>query len=108
MTIWERLAREFVDYNVYNVYLVFKELPMSTVTARIPEETAAKLNELAKATNRSKSFIVANALDQFLEEQAWQVARINQSIAQADAGNFASDAEVKDAFAQWGLNVDAD
>ena len=81
---------------------------MSTVTARIPEETAAKLNELAKATNRSKSFIVANALEQFLEEQAWQVARINESVAQAEAGNFASNAEVEDAFAKWGLNVDAD
>jgi predicted transcriptional regulator len=81
---------------------------MSTVTARIPEETAEKLNALAKATNRSKSFIVANALDQFLEEQAWQVARINESIAQADAGSFASDAEVKEAFAKWGLNVGTD
>ncbi|MFH1914707.1 MAG: ribbon-helix-helix protein, CopG family [Pseudomonadota bacterium] len=81
---------------------------MSTVTARIPEETAKKLNALAKATNRSKSFIVANALDQFLEEQAWQVARINESIAQADAGSFASDAEVKEAFAKWGLNVATD
>jgi predicted transcriptional regulator len=102
------LSQEIVDYIVHNEYLVFEELTMSTVTARIPEETAAKLNALAKATNRSKSFIVANALDQFLEEQAWQVARINESIAQADAGNFASNAEVKGAFAKWGLNVDAD
>ena len=81
---------------------------MSTVTARIPEETAAKLNELAKATNRTKSFIIASALEQFIEEQAWQVARINESVAQADAGDFATDTEVKDAFAKWGLNVDAD
>jgi predicted transcriptional regulator len=81
---------------------------MSTVTARIPEETATKLDELAKATNRSKSFIVANALEQFLEEQAWQVARINESIAQADAGEFATEAEIKDEFAKWGLNVEAE
>ncbi len=81
---------------------------MSTVTARIPEETAAKLNELAKATNRSKSFIVANALEQFLEEQTWQVARIHESVAQADAGNLATNTEVKDAFAKWGLSVEAD
>ena len=81
---------------------------MSTVTARIPKETATKLNELAKATNRSKSFIVASALEQFLEEQAWQVARINKSVAQADAGEFATDTEVKQSFAKWGLNVDAD
>ena len=81
---------------------------MSTVTARIPEDTAAKLNDLAKATNRSKSFIVANALEQFLEEQTWQVARINESIAQADAGEFATEAEIKEEFAKWGLDLDAD
>lgn len=81
---------------------------MSTVTARIPEETATKLDELAKATNRSKSFIVANALEQFLEEQAWQVARINESIAQADAGEFATEEEIKDEFAKWGLDVEAE
>ncbi|MCJ2165241.1 MULTISPECIES: ribbon-helix-helix protein, CopG family [unclassified Pseudodesulfovibrio] len=81
---------------------------MSTVTARIPEETATKLNDLAKATNRSKSFLVANALEQFLDEQAWQVSRINESVAQADAGEFATDSEVKQAFAKWGLTVDAD
>lgn len=81
---------------------------MSTVTARIPEETAAKLNELAKATNRSKSFLVATALENFLDEQAWQVARINESLAQADAGEFATDAEVRAAFGKWGLNVEAD
>jgi predicted transcriptional regulator len=34
---------------------------MSTVTARIPEETAQKLEALAKATNRSKSFLIASA-----------------------------------------------
>ncbi|MBI9079567.1 MAG: ribbon-helix-helix protein, CopG family [Pseudodesulfovibrio sp.] len=81
---------------------------MSTVTARIPENVAAKLNEFAKATNRSKSFIVAKALEQFFEEQAWQVARINKSIAQADAGEFATEAEIKEEFAKWGLGLDAD
>lgn len=81
---------------------------MGTVTARIPEETVAKLNELAKATNRSKSFIVASALEKFLDEQAWQVARIKEGLAEADAGNFATDDEVKAAFGKWGLNVDAE
>jgi predicted transcriptional regulator len=84
-----------------------KGVAMSTVTARIPEETALKLDELAKATNRSKSFLVASALERFLDEQAWQVARIHQSLAQADAGDFATEAEVRDAFSRWGLSSDA-
>ena len=81
---------------------------MGTVTARIPDEMALKLTELARTTNRSKSFLVAQALDQFLEKQAWQVARIRDSLAQADAGEFASASEVREEFAEWGLTVEND
>jgi len=81
---------------------------MSTVTARLSEETALKLNNLAQTTKRSKSFIVAQALEHFLEEQAWQVAQIRESLAQADEGKFASSTEVQEAFARWGLTVEPD
>lgn len=81
---------------------------MSTVTARLSEETALKLNQLAQTTKRSKSFLVAQALEYFLEEQAWQVAQIRESLAQADAGSFASESEVQEAFAKWGLTVEPD
>ena len=81
---------------------------MSTVTARLSEETALKLNSLAKTTRRSKSFIVAQALEHFLEEQAWQVAQIQESLAQADEGRFASSTEVQEAFGKWGLTVEPD
>jgi len=47
-------------------------------------------------------------LEKFLEEQSWQVARIKESLAQADAGEFASNAEVKEAFGKWGLDIDAE
>jgi len=79
---------------------------MSTVTARIPDETAAKLDELAKATRRSKSYLVGEALSTYLETQAWQIARIAESVAQADAKEFATDKEVKAAFAKWGVDID--
>ena len=78
---------------------------MSTVTARVPEETSRRLEALAKATRRSKSYLVAAALEDFLEEHAWQVARIEQGLAQADAGEFASEREVETAFARWGADV---
>ncbi len=81
---------------------------MSTVTARIPEDLAAKLETLAKATNRSKSFIVAKALEEFLNEHEWQIARIKESIAQADAEQFATHAEVKEAFGKWGLDIESE
>lgn len=79
---------------------------MSTVTARIPEETAQRLEALAKATNRSKSFLIASALETFLDEQGWQIARTLESISQADVGEFVTEGAVKEEFRQWGLDVD--
>ncbi|TIH19829.1 ribbon-helix-helix protein, CopG family [Marinifilum sp. JC120] len=81
---------------------------MSTVTARVSDETASKLEALAKATNRSKSFLVASALERFLEEQAWQIAQTVESLEQADRGEFATASEVEEAFGKWGLKVEAD
>ncbi|SME95219.1 CopG family ribbon-helix-helix protein [Desulfovibrio gilichinskyi] len=81
---------------------------MSTVTARVSDETASRLDALAKATNRSKSFLVASALERFLEEQSWQIAQTIDSLEQADNGEFATSSEVQDAFDKWGLKVEAD
>ncbi len=81
---------------------------MNSVTARVSEKTALKLKALSEMTNRSKSFLVANALERFLEEQEWQVANIAESIEQADHGEFATAAEVKKAFGKWGLKLESD
>jgi predicted transcriptional regulator len=45
-------------------------------------------------------------LKYFLEERARQVARIQESLAQADAGTFASESEVQEAFAKWGVTAE--
>lgn len=79
---------------------------MSTVTARISDDALEKLNQLAKVTKRSKSFLVAEALDGYLAMQAWQVSEIEKSLAQAEKGEFASDKEVRDEFAKWGVRLD--
>lgn len=78
---------------------------MGTVTARIPEETASRLDELAASTKRSKSFLVAEALEAYLDVHSWQVARTRQSLEQADQGQFASQKQVQKAFSKLGLKV---
>jgi RHH-type rel operon transcriptional repressor/antitoxin RelB len=79
---------------------------MGTVTARIPDKTASMLDELAAATKRSKSFLVAEALQNYLEAHAWQVARTQDSLEQAEQGRFASGELVSEAFAKMGVKVD--
>ena len=78
---------------------------MTTVTARIDEDTQHKLEKLANATARSRSWLVAEAVRRYVDQEAWQVEAIEEGIRQADAGKFASDKQVKKAFARWGVDV---
>ena len=58
---------------------------------RIPEETKEKLDKLAQATHRSKSFLAEEAIARYIDLEAWQVGEIEQAIQEADRGDFALD-----------------
>jgi RHH-type rel operon transcriptional repressor/antitoxin RelB len=77
----------------------------TNVTIRVDSGLKKSLDKLAKATGRSRAFLAQDALRQYLEEQAWQVAEIKQAIKEADAGEFASDAQVNAARAKWSRNA---
>lgn len=78
---------------------------MTTVTTRIDEETQSRLDQLAKATDRSRSWLVADAIRRYVEEEGWQVAAIEEGVRQAEAGDFATEDEVKAAFGEWGVDA---
>ncbi|MDR3074105.1 MAG: CopG family ribbon-helix-helix protein [Deltaproteobacteria bacterium] len=78
---------------------------MTTVTTRIDDKTQSRLDQLAKAMDRSRSWLVADAIRRYVEEEGWQIAAIEEGVRQADAGNFATEEEVKAAFAEWGVDV---
>jgi predicted transcriptional regulator len=80
----------------------------TTVTARLDTRTKEKLDLLAKTTARSKSFLISEAIRAYVKEQAWQIDAINEGIEQADAGNFASNKEIKTTFTNWGVDVETD
>ncbi len=79
---------------------------MSTITARLDPDTREKLELLAKSTDRSRSWLVADAIRRYVTEESWQIAAIEEGIRAADAGEFASEQEVKATFAKWGTDVD--
>ena len=77
-----------------------------TISARLDPETAKKLELLVKATARSKSYLVAEAIEAYVEEQAWQIGAIREGIKEADKCKFATDKEVRKTFKKWGVNED--
>lgn len=80
---------------------------MPIITTSIPEATAAQLHKLARDTGRSVSSLVAQALEEYLAKNAWETARIRQSLEQVRRGEVASHEEVRAAFAAWGFSIDS-
>jgi predicted transcriptional regulator len=78
---------------------------MNTLTVQIDEESNRRLELLARTTERSIPSLISVAIRDFLEVKKWQIDAIEEGIREADAGNFATDEEVKATFAECGVNV---
>ena len=66
----------------------------TTMTVRLEVEVKAGLDRLAESTQRSKSFLAAEGIREFVENNEWQIAEIHAARAEADAGEFAGDEDV--------------
>jgi len=75
------------------------------MTIRLDDELKEQLERLAAATRRSKSFIATEAIREFIELNEWQVNEIQQALEEADASDFASESEIKQTFAKWGVDA---
>jgi predicted transcriptional regulator len=70
-------------------------MPKETITVRIDDETRAALEAIATALDRDRTYVVNEALSAYVETHRWQVEHIRQGLREADAGKFASKAELK-------------
>lgn len=77
----------------------------TTMTIRLEPELKQRLEQLAEVTHRSKSFLAAEALRDFVELNEWQVQEIKSALKEADDGDFASDQAVNKALSKWGVNA---
>ena len=73
-----------------------------TINVRLPEALYNQIEELAKATARTKSFLAIDALTNYVKNESWQILDIQEGIQEADAGDFATDKQVKEVFAKYG------
>ena len=73
-----------------------------TINVRLPEALYKQIEELSKATARTKSFLAIDALTNYVQNESWQIRDIDQGIQEADAGEFASAKQVNAVFAKYG------
>ena len=65
------------------------------VTVRVTSKVAKRLEKLAESMDRSKSYLAAEAIEEYLDIHEWQIKAIEEGIAAADRGETLSFEEVK-------------
>ena len=77
----------------------------TTLTVRLDNDIKDRLDVLAEATRRSKSFLAADAIRVYVENNEWQVGEIRAALEEADAGDFASAKELAAFAKKWNVNA---
>ncbi|BAP89796.1 ribbon-helix-helix protein, copG family [Burkholderiales bacterium GJ-E10] len=77
----------------------------ATITIRLEEDMKDRLDRLAGSTHRSKSFLAAEAIREFVENNEWQIAEIHSALKEANAGDFATEQDVDALAKKWKLNA---
>jgi RHH-type rel operon transcriptional repressor/antitoxin RelB len=77
----------------------------TTMTVRLEDEVKDRLELLSEATQRSKSFLAAEAIVAYIENNEWQIAEIKAALKEADTGDFAGDKDLAAIARKW--KVDA-
>ena len=73
----------------------------TTMTVRLEDEVKDRLELLSEATQRSKSFLAAEAIVAYIENNEWQIGEIKAALKEADAGDFASDKDIDTLDRKW-------
>jgi len=71
------------------------------MTIRVDRKTKARLEKLAKAMDRTKSFIAAEAIRVYLDLNEWQIEEIKAALKEAGAGDFAGEEEAQAVMEKW-------
>jgi RHH-type rel operon transcriptional repressor/antitoxin RelB len=84
-------------------FLITERLAMSstTFTVRVETDVKKRLEKLAKSTGRSRSFLAAEALNEYLDVNEWQVAGVRKAMGSLDRGEGVPNEQVKAWVNSW-------
>ena len=66
------------------------------LTVRVPVALQRRVDTIAQALDHPRAWVIERAIESFVE-----IETIKQALTEADAGDFASDAEVEAVFGKW-------
>jgi RHH-type rel operon transcriptional repressor/antitoxin RelB len=76
------------------------------MTIRVDRKTKTRLEKLAEATDRTKSYLAAEAIRAYVELNEWQIAEIKKAVKEADtpSARWVDHEEVQKWLASWGIS----
>jgi len=76
----------------------------TTMTIRIESELKLRLDKLSESTHRSKSYLAAEAVREYVDLNEWQINEIKAAVKEADSGDFASEKDINSVLNKWDVN----
>lgn len=78
---------------------------MKTTTIRMHDTMLDRVDSLAKSVNRSRTWVINQAVERFLSYEEWFVREVKAGVREATEGEVASHEEVAERFAKWDVNA---
>ena len=76
-------------------------MPKTILSLRLDETTVDKLDSIARALDRSRSWVIGDAIRLYLETEGKDIEAILEGIAEADRGEFATEAKLEAIFGKY-------
>ena len=73
----------------------------TVLTLRLKPGLRTQLDRLARSTERSRSFLVAEAIREYLVLNEWQIEETHRALEEADRGEFAGEEQVRRTLGKW-------
>jgi len=73
----------------------------SVLTLRLEPKLKKQLDRLSRAMSRSRSFVAAEAIREYVALNEWQIEEIKKGLAEADRGEFATEKDVERTLKKW-------
>ena len=70
------------------------------VTCRLAADDVAFLDWLADVQDRDRSYLIKRAVSDYIALHRWQVEEVERALAECEADDFATEKQVKAAFAE--------
>ena len=65
------------------------------MTVRVEPGLREKLDRIAEALDRDRTYVVNQALEAYVDVHQWHLDHIKQGLREADAGQFVPEAAIK-------------